>query len=54
MGFVTGEDAVEMAPSPTECVQNCQAQNRVRGRSVKLGFPFPAPRNLNSEVPAVL
>ena len=43
MGFVTGEDAVEVAPSPTVCIQDCQAQNRVRGRSVKLGFPFPVP-----------
>jgi hypothetical protein len=46
MGFVTGEDAVEVAPPATECVQNCQAQNRVRGRSVKLGFPFPVPQNV--------
>ena len=43
MGFVTGEDAVEVAPPPTVCIQDCQAQNRVRGRSVKLGFPFPVP-----------
>jgi hypothetical protein len=46
MGFVTGEDAVEVAPGATDCVQNCQAQNRVRGRSVKLGFPFPVPQNV--------
>jgi len=44
MGFVTGEDAVEVAPSPTVCTQNCQARNRVRGRSVVLGFPFPVPQ----------
>jgi hypothetical protein len=43
MGFVTGEDAIEVAPSPTICTHQCQAQNRVRGRSVKLGFPFPVP-----------
>jgi hypothetical protein len=43
MGFVSGEDAIEVAPSPTVCTHNCQAQNRVRGRSVKLGFPFPVP-----------
>ena len=43
MGFVTGEDAIEVAPSPTICTHKCQAQNRVRGRSVKLGFPFPVP-----------
>ena len=51
MGFVTGGDAVEVAPPSTDCVQNCQAQNRVRGRSVQLGFPFPAPRNLNPRAP---
>jgi hypothetical protein len=41
MGQIMGEDAVEVAPPPTVCVQNCQAQNRVRGRAVVLGFPFP-------------
>ena len=46
MGFVTGEDAVEVAPSPTVCIQDCQAQNRVRGRAVVLGFPFPVPANV--------
>jgi hypothetical protein len=46
MGFVTGQDAVEMAPSPTECVRKCQAQNRVRGRSTILGFPFPVPQEV--------
>ena len=46
MGFVTGQDAVEMAPSPTECVRKCQAQNRVRGRSTILGFPFPVPQDV--------
>jgi len=25
------------------CTQNCQAQNRVRGRAVVVGFPFPVP-----------
>jgi hypothetical protein len=43
MGFVTGEDAVEVANPPTTCVSNCQAQNQVRGRLVTLGFPFPVP-----------
>jgi hypothetical protein len=43
MGFVTGEDAIEVAPPPTNCVRKCQAQNRVRGRSVKLPPPFPVP-----------
>ncbi|WP_309681820.1 hypothetical protein [Polaromonas sp.] len=41
MGMVFGEDATEVAPPATTCVQNCQAQNRVRGRAVVLGFPFP-------------
>ena len=41
MGQVMGEDAVEVAPPATECVRKCQAQNRVRGRSTVLGFPFP-------------
>jgi hypothetical protein len=43
MGFVTGEDAVEVANPPTDCVQDCQAQNQVRGRLTVLGFPFPVP-----------
>lgn len=43
MGFVTGEDAIEVAPPATNCTSKCQAQNRVRGQSVKLGFPFPVP-----------
>ncbi|GAA2727141.1 hypothetical protein [Cellulomonas aerilata] len=43
MGFVSGEDAVEVANPPTECVSDCQAQNQVRGRLAVLGFPFPVP-----------
>ncbi|MFO1072637.1 MAG: hypothetical protein U1E17_08145 [Geminicoccaceae bacterium] len=43
MGFVTGEDATEVAPPATVCTSKCQAQNRVRGRAVNLGFPFPVP-----------
>jgi len=43
MGAVFGEDAHEVAPPATICTHQCQAQNRVRGRSVKLGFPFPVP-----------
>jgi hypothetical protein len=31
MGFVTGEDAVELTSGPSTCVTDCQAQNRVRG-----------------------
>jgi hypothetical protein len=41
--FVSGEDAVEVANPPTECVSDCQAQNQVRGRLAVLGFPFPVP-----------
>ena len=41
MGMVFGEDSTEVAPPATVCVRKCQAQNRVRGRSVVLGFPFP-------------
>ena len=43
LGFVTGEDATEVANPPTDCVQNCQAQNQIRGRLAVLGFPFPVP-----------
>jgi hypothetical protein len=43
MGQVMGEDSVEVAPPATDCVENCQAQNRVRGRFVVLGFPFRVP-----------
>jgi hypothetical protein len=43
MGMVLGEDAVEVAPPATNCTENCQAQNRVRGQAVVLGFPFPVP-----------
>lgn len=43
MGFVTGEDSVEVANPPTDCVEDCQAQNQVRGRLVVLGHPFPVP-----------
>lgn len=52
MGFVTGEDAVEVANPPTDCTSNCQAQNRVRGRLAVLGFPFPVPAG-SRLVPAV-
>lgn len=43
MGYVTGEDSTEVAPSPTVCTHKCQAQNRVRGRATNLGAPFPVP-----------
>ncbi|MGY1664006.1 hypothetical protein ACI78Q_22475 [Geodermatophilus sp. SYSU D00705] len=45
MGFVTGEDAVEVANPPTTCTQDCQAQNQVRGRLAVLGFPSPVPQS---------
>jgi hypothetical protein len=41
MGMVMGEDAVEVAPSATECNADCQARNQVNGKAVVLGFPFP-------------
>lgn len=43
MGFVTGEDATEVAPPPTVCTHKCRGRNRVRGQSVVLGAPFPVP-----------
>lgn len=53
MGFVTGEDAIEVAPPATDCTHKCQAQNRVKGRSVKLPAPFPVPAasRLRPELP---
>lgn len=55
MGMVFGEDAVEVAPPATVCLQQCQAQNRVRGQAVVLGFPFPVSQNdrLQPRFPAV-
>jgi hypothetical protein len=43
LGFVTGEDAVEVAPPPTICTHKCRGRNRVKGQAVVLGFPFPVP-----------
>jgi hypothetical protein len=43
MGFVTGEDATEVAPAATVCTHQCQAQNQVKGQSVVLGAPSPVP-----------
>ena len=43
MGQVMGEDAVEVSPSATDCVADCQAQNQIHGRAVVLGFPSPVP-----------
>lgn len=39
MGGVLGEDAVEDSPAATACVQDCQAQNRIRG-SVSVPDPI--------------
>jgi hypothetical protein len=52
MGFVTGEDGTEVANPSTACVQDCQAQDQVRGRLANLGFPFPVP-DANRLVPLV-
>ena len=43
LGMVTGEDATEVANPPTACTQNCQAQNRVRGRAGHPRVPVPGP-----------
>jgi hypothetical protein len=43
MGAVFGEDSTEVSPPATVCTQGCQAQNRGRGATVVLGFPFPVP-----------
>jgi len=46
MGFVTGEDAVELSAGSTSCVQDCQAQNRVRG---SLPVTDPAFQDVNGD-----
>ena len=43
MGQVMGEDATEIAPAASACVENCTAQNQVNGRALVVGFPFPVP-----------
>ena len=43
MGQVMGEDATEIAPAATACIENCTAQNQVNGKAVVVGFPFPVP-----------
>lgn len=43
MGGVFGEDSTEVAPPSKACTHQCQAQDRVRGQSTVLGFPFPVP-----------
>jgi hypothetical protein len=46
MGQVMGEDATEIAPAATVCTADCTAQNRVQGRAVVVGFPFPVPEEV--------
>jgi hypothetical protein len=43
LGMVTGEDATEVANPSSTCTQNCQAQDRVRGRLAVLGSPDVVP-----------
>jgi hypothetical protein len=43
MGQVMGEDSTEIAPKATVCTSNCTAQNRVQGKAIVVGFPFPVP-----------
>jgi hypothetical protein len=43
MGQVMGEDSTEIAPKATACTANCTAQNRVQGKALVVGFPFPVP-----------
>jgi len=49
MGQVMGEDATEIAPAATPCLENCTAQNRVNGKAVVVGFPFPVPAEVRLE-----
>jgi hypothetical protein len=46
MGQVMGEDATEIAPAATPCTANCTAQNRVQGKALVVGFPFPVPEQV--------
>jgi hypothetical protein len=43
MGMVTGEDATEVANPPTNCTEDCEAGNGVKGRLAVLGFPSSVP-----------
>jgi hypothetical protein len=43
VGQVMGEDATEIAPAAKVCTANCTAQDRVQGKAVVVGFPFPVP-----------
>jgi hypothetical protein len=43
MGQVMGEDSTEIAPAATVCTADCTARNRVQGKAIVVGFPFPVP-----------
>ena len=43
-----------MANPPTNCTENCQAQNQVRGRLAVLGFPSPVPAANRLTPPSLL
>jgi hypothetical protein len=43
MGQVMGEDATEIAPAAKPCTTGCTAQDRVQGKALVVGFPFPVP-----------
>jgi len=43
MGQVMGEDATEIAPAAKPCTAGCTAQDRVQGKALVVGFPFPVP-----------
>jgi hypothetical protein len=49
MGQVMGEDATEIAPAATACIENCTAQNQVNGKAIVVGFPFPVPAEVRLE-----
>jgi hypothetical protein len=46
MGQVMGTDATEIAPAAKSCTANCTAQNKVQGKAIVVGFPFPVPNNV--------
>jgi hypothetical protein len=46
MGQVMGEDATEIAPAARVCTADCTAQDRVQGRAIVVGFPFPVPNEV--------
>ncbi len=50
MGQVMGEDATEIAPAARVCTADCTAQDRVQGRAVVVGFPFPVPAEVRLQL----